>query len=54
MTMCNPLGRLLVWAAELLDRSLIAVPDVDLPMLATAGSATALSTKRWLPNNSGR
>jgi hypothetical protein len=50
MTMCNPLGRLLVWVAELVDRSLIAVPDVDLPMPATAGSATALSRNRGMPS----
>jgi hypothetical protein len=52
--MRNPLGWLLLWVAEYLDRSLIMVPDIDLPMPATVGSATALSTERLVPNNSGR
>jgi len=43
--MRNPLGSLLLWVAEYLDRSLITVPDIDLPMPATAGSATALGTQ---------
>jgi hypothetical protein len=54
MKMRSPLGYLLLWVAERLDRSLITVPDVDLPMPATAGSAIALSSKVRMPNNSGR
>jgi hypothetical protein len=46
MKMRSPLGYLLLWVAERLDRSLITVPDVDLPMPATAGSVTALSRQR--------
>lgn len=46
MNMRNPLGRLFFLIAEYLDRSLITVPDIDLPLPATAGSATALSTAR--------
>ncbi|MDT5175577.1 MAG: hypothetical protein QOG37_2828 [Mycobacterium sp.] len=38
MKMRSPLGYLLLWVAERLDRSLITVPDVDSPMPATAGS----------------
>jgi hypothetical protein len=54
MNMRNPLGWLVVSVAEYLDRSLIAVPDIDLPMPATAGSATALRTERRILNDSGR
>ena len=46
MNMRNPLGRLFFLIAEYLDRSLITVPDIDSPLPATAGSATALSTAR--------
>ena len=28
--MRNALGRLVVWMAEMLDRSLVTVPDIDL------------------------
>jgi hypothetical protein len=28
--MRNALGRLVVWMAEMLDRSLLTVPDIDL------------------------
>jgi hypothetical protein len=52
MTMRNPMGWLLLSVAELLDRNLIMVPDVDLPMPAKAGSATALNMERQIPNNS--
>jgi hypothetical protein len=52
MTMRNPMGWLLLSVAELLDRNLIMVPDVDLPVPANAGSATALNTERQIPNNS--
>jgi hypothetical protein len=52
--MRNPLGWLLLGVAEYLDRSLIMVPDIDLPVPATAGSATALSTAHSSPNDSGR
>jgi hypothetical protein len=52
MKMRNPMGWLLLSVAELLERNLIMVPDVDLPMPATAGSATALSMERQIPNNS--
>jgi hypothetical protein len=38
MNMRNPLGRLFFLIAEYLDRSLITVPDIDLPLPATAGS----------------
>jgi hypothetical protein len=51
--MRNPLGWLLVSVAECLERSLITVPDIHLPAIATAGSATALSTERRVPNDSG-
>jgi hypothetical protein len=56
MKMRNPMGWLLLSVAELLERNLIMVPDVDLPMPAAAGSttATALSMERQIPNNSGR
>jgi hypothetical protein len=50
--MRNPMEWLMLSVAELLDRNLIMVPDVDLPMPATAGSATALSVERQIPNNS--
>jgi hypothetical protein len=48
MNMRNPLGWLFFLITEYLDRSLITVPDMDLPLPATAGSATAtaLSTAR--------
>jgi hypothetical protein len=46
MNMRNPLGRLFFLIAEYLDRSLITVPDIDLPLAATSGSATAVSTAR--------
>jgi hypothetical protein len=52
MTMRNPTGWLLLSVAELLDRNLIMVPDVDLPMHAKAGPATALNMERQIPNNS--
>lgn len=29
--MRNTLGRLIIWIAEILDRSLLTVPDVDEP-----------------------
>jgi hypothetical protein len=52
--MRNPLGWLLTPVAELLDRSLFTVPDVDMTMAATAGSATALSTERQIPRTTKR
>jgi hypothetical protein len=53
MKMRNPMGWLLFSVAELLERNLIMVPDVDLPMPAAAGSATAtaLGMERQIPNN---
>jgi hypothetical protein len=47
--MRNPMERLILSVAEFLDRNLIMVPDVDMTMAATAGSATALSTERQIP-----
>ena len=40
--MRNPMALLVLWLAELLDRSLIEVPDVDLQVPSSASSATAL------------
>jgi hypothetical protein len=54
MMMRNPLGWLLSPVAEIVDRSLFTEPDVDSPMPATAGSATALSMERQISNTSGR
>jgi hypothetical protein len=43
MNMRNPMALLVLWLAELLDRSLIEVPDLDdLQMPSPARSATAL------------
>jgi hypothetical protein len=50
MKMRNPMGWLMLSVAELLDRNLIMVPDVDLPVPATVGSATALSMDRQIAN----
>jgi hypothetical protein len=54
MTMRNPMERLILSVAEFLDRNLIMVPDVDMTMAATAGSATALSTERQIPRTTQR
>jgi hypothetical protein len=35
--MRNVLGRLLIWVAEILDRGLLTVPDVDEYYLPSAG-----------------
>ena len=43
--MRNPIGRLSLWMADLLDRSMIAVPDGDLPVTCTARSAIALGAE---------
>ena len=50
--MRNPMGLLVLWLAELLDRSLIEVPDVDLQVPSPARSATALSPDVRFPTNS--
>jgi hypothetical protein len=41
MNIRNPMGLLVLWLAELLDRSLIEVPDVDMQTPSPARSATA-------------
>jgi hypothetical protein len=43
MNMRNPMALLVLWLAELLDRSLIEVPHVDLQVPSPARSATALT-----------
>jgi hypothetical protein len=51
--MRNPMGLLLLWIAELLDRSMIAVPDVELPMPSTARSTTTLGADVQFPTIHG-
>jgi hypothetical protein len=53
MNMRNPMALLVLWIAELLDRSLIEVPDVDLQMPSPARSATALSPDVRFPTIQG-
>ena len=48
MNMRNPMGQLLLWVAELLDRSMIAVPDVDLPIPSTSGHPVVLARGRLI------
>jgi hypothetical protein len=43
--MRSPMGQLLLWVVEILDRSMIAVPDVDLSTPTTASWTMALSAK---------